>query len=570
MTSQNPINNSLMTHNMKPSQKPSHQTLSVPSQKPAVSPASMSPISLPMQTAMPSTMPSDVVTCPPAYAVGMSYVAYSQVEVDGIIFSCNPYPFTIYCAQPDFKPFSTIHDLWKDVWTELSKCVQAPTDMPSVQPSNAPTFHPTTRQTKKTTSKPITLEPSQSPSDVASTVRPSPSNSEVDTIANSPSPFPSASLEFTFLPTAPSQPAYSSDDTTIVVDVETDVNVELKNMTHPLSDDGVTVFEETFIEFLNDELAITENLFHIKSCTVIKQELMYGRRSLRQLEGSSSVIVTTRMAYSKEDNDPTDLVQLLVGAVEVDYDAITSLLKSNGEEAGIDDFSSLDGIDSITAIDQNDGIPESVVIEGDENKKNKVIATGIIIGGFAVLLFFGALLYQVRKGCRNESLFSVSTSDDEYDKNPLSELEPNSIYLQTYQQGSAENDVPSQDTTDPFIDYVLNDIRTQHHGGQVKSQNGVFYLSGSGSNYPVRVRREVMAPPGKLGIIIQSSKQGPVVHLVKPESVLKGLLFDGDLIIALDNDDTTAWNAHTITRVISQRSKLYRKITVLGKVNMQC
>lgn len=61
-----------------------------------------------------------------------------------------------------------------------------------------------------------------------------------------------------------------------------------------------------------------------------------------------------------------------------------------------------------------------------------------------------------------------------------------------------------------------------------------------------------------------------MVHLVKPESVLKGLLFDGDLIIALDNDDTTTWNAHTITRVISQRSKLYRKVTVLGKVNVQC
>lgn len=457
---------------------------------------------------MPSTMPSEVVACPPAYADGMSYVAYSQVEVDGIIFSCNPYPFTIYCAQPDFKPLSTIHDLWKDVWTELSQCVQAPTDLPSVQPSSAPTFHPTTRQTNKPTSKPITREPSQPPSDVASatsTARPSPSNSEFDTIANTPSSFPSASLETSFLPTSPSHPANSSDDTTMVVDVETDVNIELKNMTNPLSVDGVTVFEETLIEFLNDELALAENLFHIKSCTVIKQELMYGRRSLRQLEESSSVIVTTRMTYSKEENDPTELVQLLVGAEGADYDAITSLLKSSGEEAGIDDFSSLDGIDSITAIDHNDGIPESVVIEGDENKKNKVIATGIIIGGFAVLLFFGALLYQVRKGCRNESLFSVSTSDDEYDKNPLSELEPNSIYLQTYQQGSAENDVPSQDTADPFIDYVLKDIRTQHHGGQLKSQNGVFYLSGSGSNNPVRVRREVMAPPGKLGIVSCSS-----------------------------------------------------------------
>ncbi len=459
-------------------------------------------------SASPSSIPSEVVPCPPAYAEEKSYAAYSEVEVDGRVFSCNPFPFTVYCSQPDFRPHSTVHDLWKDVWTESSKCAQPPTDMPSVHPSKEPTFHPTKRPTNKPTSQPTTRQPSQSPLDVSSTtpsIRPNASKSALDGVTNGPSLIPSVLPRTTFLPTAPSHPVNSSEDTAIVVDLETDVHIELKNMTHTLSDDGVKIFEQTCTDFLNNELALME--FSIKnfSCKVIKQELMYRRRlehsSLRQLEGSSSLIVTTRIAYSDQDGDMADPVLMLAGAVEADDDAISSLLKSNGEEAGIDDFASLDGIKSITAIDQNNGIPESVVIEENENKRNKVIATGIIIGGFGVLLFFGALLYQVRKGCRNESLFSVSTSDDEYDKNPLSELEPNSIYLQTYQQESPEIEVHLQDTRDPFVDYVLNDIRKQRHDGQSKSQNGVFYLTGSGSDTPVRVRREIMAPPGKLGIV---------------------------------------------------------------------
>lgn len=47
------------------------------------------------------------------------------------------------------------------------------------------------------------------------------------------------------------------------------------------------------------------------------------------------------------------------------------------------------------------------------------------------------------------------------------------------------------------------------------------------------VCRDCYAPPGKLNIVIHSTKDGPTVHSVKPGSSLEGHIFPGDLIIAV-------------------------------------
>ena len=76
-----------------------------------------------------------------------------------------------------------------------------------------------------------------------------------------------------------------------------------------------------------------------------------------------------------------------------------------------------------------------------------------------------------------------------------------------------------------------------------------------------------MAPPGKLGIIIDTCPEGPVVHSTKENSPLLGLIFTGDLIVAIDDEDTTGWSAHYLTRLVAQKSKATRKITVLRSAN---
>lgn len=75
--------------------------------------------------------------------------------------------------------------------------------------------------------------------------------------------------------------------------------------------------------------------------------------------------------------------------------------------------------------------------------------------------------------------------------------------------------------------------------------------------------RDCFAPPGKLKIVIHSTKDGPAVHTVKDGSSLKGHIFPGDLIISVDGVDTRSYTAEQVMKMMTARSKYERKITVL-------
>ncbi|KAL7549833.1 hypothetical protein ACHAWF_013089 [Thalassiosira exigua] len=74
---------------------------------------------------------------------------------------------------------------------------------------------------------------------------------------------------------------------------------------------------------------------------------------------------------------------------------------------------------------------------------------------------------------------------------------------------------------------------------------------------------DVYAPPGPLGIIIDTTPEGPMIHSLKPTSQLMGLVNPGDLIVGLDSVDTRNMTAATFTRLMAKRSQGERKITLL-------
>ena len=75
--------------------------------------------------------------------------------------------------------------------------------------------------------------------------------------------------------------------------------------------------------------------------------------------------------------------------------------------------------------------------------------------------------------------------------------------------------------------------------------------------------RDCFAPPGKLQIVIHSTKDGPAVHTVKKGSSLEGHMFPGDLIIAVDNVDTRTYSAEAVMKMMAEKHACERKITVL-------
>lgn len=80
---------------------------------------------------------------------------------------------------------------------------------------------------------------------------------------------------------------------------------------------------------------------------------------------------------------------------------------------------------------------------------------------------------------------------------------------------------------------------------------------------------DVFAPPGPIGIVVDTTKNGPAVHSLKRTSPMLGLINPGDLIVGLDDEDVRGMTAATLTRLMARKSnQKERKITLLTTDNL--
>ena len=79
------------------------------------------------------------------------------------------------------------------------------------------------------------------------------------------------------------------------------------------------------------------------------------------------------------------------------------------------------------------------------------------------------------------------------------------------------------------------------------------------------VTGKILASAGKLGIVVDTSVEGPVVHNVNEDSQISGEIFPGDIIIAINDVDTRAMSSSAITAVMIKTAKQERTITVRRK-----
>ena len=80
---------------------------------------------------------------------------------------------------------------------------------------------------------------------------------------------------------------------------------------------------------------------------------------------------------------------------------------------------------------------------------------------------------------------------------------------------------------------------------------------------------DVFAPPGPIGIVVDTTKNGPAVHSLKRTSPMLGLINPGDLIVGLDDEDVRGMTAATLTRLMARKSNQKdRKITLLTADNL--
>ena len=68
-------------------------------------------------------------------------------------------------------------------------------------------------------------------------------------------------------------------------------------------------------------------------------------------------------------------------------------------------------------------------------------------------------------------------------------------------------------------------------------------------------RIEIIAPPGKLGVVIDTPMNGfPMVHAIKETSVLSGRVRIGDKLVSVDGEDTTEMSAIKVSKLISSKA----------------
>ena len=80
-------------------------------------------------------------------------------------------------------------------------------------------------------------------------------------------------------------------------------------------------------------------------------------------------------------------------------------------------------------------------------------------------------------------------------------------------------------------------------------------------------RRSIVAPAGKLGLVLRNTKDGPAIHTTKPTSPLEGKVFVGDRIVRVNCTDTTTLRAKELTKLMAGNSTKTREIVVLSTVD---
>ena len=85
------------------------------------------------------------------------------------------------------------------------------------------------------------------------------------------------------------------------------------------------------------------------------------------------------------------------------------------------------------------------------------------------------------------------------------------------------------------------------------------------------IRKDVMAPPGKLGLLVTGGGgrnamgyDGPSVHVIQPGSPMAGLIHVEDRIVAINDIDTREFTAEEMIQVMEDTSGSERKLTVLS------
>lgn len=361
------------------------------------------------------------------------------------------------------------------------------------------------------------------------------------------------------------------------ITVEAEARLDLVGMYSLMDDETTAIFERSCSSFFGDMFAGSRPLVDDVQCKVTDQMLLSERRLRphfaqgirRDLEEESSLLVdlivlgTTDSDSNSHTIQPSDIsfTDLVDEISMVHSMGFVTKLKEDANNASIDDFKRLTSINYIGGNDITrdiDSASESNVESDDSGKKGKIIAiSSMLVCGVLILGMFLSNYVERRK--RYPSKLKDATNRNRLDERfEQQSPKPGSLYQDLTPRNFQEVTPKNEQLT---YMYSLDDglatpssIASHSAGSPLsaaeKMQQTAQCCHDEELAQTNRIRVDIVAPPGKLGIIIDTCSEGPIVHNVKPNSPLEGLIFKGDLVIAVDDEDTREWSAHYLTKLM--------------------
>jgi len=160
-------------------------------------------------------------------------------------------------------------------------------------------------------------------------------------------------------------------------------------------------------------------------------------------------------------------------------------------------------------------------------------------------------------------LYNRSSCDD-YSFDPFGTETPPTFYKDN-----------ASDTSSYATDNDSNDhLRLRKSNGVQKDETVSFVSQPTETNSSLfcenstNSRQEhIYAPPGKVGVAIDVINGQPTVHKIRNGSPLEGLLQHGDIILSIDDVETSNMSAADVTHLMVQRMHFRRKITFVRSGN---
>jgi hypothetical protein len=402
-------------------------------------------------------------------------------------------------------------------------------------------------------------------------------------------------------PTVLPSMAPSLAPTTLVV---ADVFMVLRVVAFTMEGNILDFFNEQCTTFFRENIQTVESRVSVTEARLEVQRLLPEEDARRRLQGSvltlqpleTQVVVTgmfsggsvvgdfDELLQSIVDANSTGLLNLLMEPPLVYFNGVTSI-------AAADSLSPTSAPSSAPSPTAGGGSTESKDIVDDAAKLAGIIV-GSVFGAIAIVVL-GVLIFLRRRAIREASPLPVTSMEstgqpDSPNGNlalsatptwnrPDSDVEifasdnqsqMSHLGAQSYMGSMADTDLGGADTMSyaysldaGYVEPSLKSgvavntmVGTTIPGGENQSQTGPK---------PNQITREVIAPPGKLGIVIDTTIQGPVVHKVNKNSPLQGILFPGYIITAIDSTDTRSMTASAITALMVQTANQQRRLTVV-------